>query len=79
MLDAEAAQQAARPQACVVAALAGDQPPLTHARRTAPPARRPARNVRQGIILFVQRVFDLPVIGVFKLLHIMVRRQSAAC
>lgn len=32
------------------------------------------KNVRQGIILFVQRVFDLPVVGVFKLLHIMVRR-----
>lgn len=27
--------------------------------------------MRQGIILFVQRIFDLPFLGAFKLLHVM--------
>jgi hypothetical protein len=27
--------------------------------------------MRQGIILFTQRVFDLPLVGAFKLLHVM--------
>lgn len=27
--------------------------------------------MRQGILIFVQRVFDLPVVGAFKLLHVM--------
>ena len=29
------------------------------------------RSMRQGIILFTQRVFDLPLVGAFKLLHVM--------
>lgn len=36
------------------------------------------RNVKQGMVLFVQKVFDLPIVGRFKLLHIMLWLTAVA-
>eukprot|EP00887_Chlorella_sp_A99_P002823 scaffold6.g2823.t1 len=36
------------------------------------------RNIRRGILILTQRVFDLPLIGVFKLLHVMLFLTLAA-
>jgi hypothetical protein len=29
------------------------------------------RNMRRGVLIFTQRVFDMPIIGAFKALHVM--------
>lgn len=36
------------------------------------------RNIRRGILLFTQRVFDLPLVGVLKLLHVMLWATAMA-
>lgn len=43
-----------------------------------PPPHLPCRNMKQGITLFVQKVFDLPIVGRFKLLHIMLWLTAVA-
>ena len=36
------------------------------------------RKLRQGTLLFVQRVFDLPLVGAFRLLHVMLWLTAVA-
>ena len=48
---------------------------LTRGRRHPPPC---CRTVRQGIVLFTQRIFDLPLLGAFKLLHVMLFLNGVA-
>ena len=36
------------------------------------------RNLRLGLLLFTQRVFDVPIIGKFKLLHVMLWLAAVA-
>ncbi|EFN58593.1 expressed protein [Chlorella variabilis] len=36
------------------------------------------RNMRRGLLIFTQRVFDVPVVGAFKLLHVMLWLTAVA-
>lgn len=40
--------------------------------------RSRCRNMRRGLLIFTQRVFDVPVVGAFKLLHVMLWLTAVA-